>query len=304
MKEIIVVCGPTASGKTHFAHMLARKYNGEIVNADSMQLYKQFPIITASPDEKLKEDLPYHLYNFQDIDKEISSAKYVDMASSVIKKISLKGRLPIIVGGSGMYISMLTKGYSLIPEITEEVRIEARSLHEAMGSQLFFQALQQIDPQVTKILNTFDTQRVIRAYEVISQTGKSILEFQKLENFKPLSEFKFKIVLLLPERSFLYDTCNQRLKKIFNSGAIEEVEKAYNNFGNLHTTAMKSLGVAEIIMYIKGKLSLEGSINIASTKTRQYAKRQMTWFKNQIMPDQIIKFSSIEQYNRIIMGTL
>ena len=133
MNKAIIICGPTASGKTDFAHKLALKNNGEIVNADSMQLYKQLPIITASPYQKLKDQLPYHLYNFQDIDQELSAAKYVDMASEVIQTISLKGKLPIIVGGSGMYISMLANGYSVIPEIDGEIRRYARLLHKDLG---------------------------------------------------------------------------------------------------------------------------------------------------------------------------
>ena len=299
MKKVIIICGPTASGKTNLAHRIACKNNGEIVNADSMQLYKQLPIITASPGQKLKSELPYHLYNFQDINKELSATKYVGMAADVIQKIFENGRLPIAVGGSGMYISMLTNGYSKIPDIDINIRLNARSLHKVVGMESFFAELKKLDPEVAKILNVSDTQRTIRAYEVIKQTGKSILDFQKEENYKPLSDFQFKIILLLPERNFLYETCNQRLKKLFDLGGVEEVELAYKTFGEIQTTAMKALGVCEIIQYIKGKISLSQAMELASAKTRQYAKRQTTWFKNQIKSDQVIEFNSEKQYNAI-----
>lgn len=303
MNKAIIICGPTASGKTNFAHILARKNNGEIVNADSMQLYKQLPIITASPEQKLKDELSYHLYNFQDIDKELSAAKYVDMASNVIREISRKGKLPIIVGGSGMYISMLANGYSMMPDIDENIRLNARSLRKEIGAKLFFEELKKLDPKVAENLNVSDSQRTIRAYEVIKQTGKSILDFQEVENYKPLPDFEFKIIFLLPERNFLYETCNQRLKILFDSGGVEEVKLAYKTFGDIKTTAMKALGVQEIIQYIKGNISLNEAIELASAKTRQYAKRQTTWFRNQIKSDQIIEFDSVKQYNEIIDNT-
>lgn len=304
MKEAIIICGPTASGKTNFAHSIACKNNGEIVNADSMQLYKQLPIITASPEQKLKDELPYHLYNFEDINQELSATKYVDFAADVIQKISANDKLPIIVGGSGMYISMLANGYSKIPDIDANIRLDTRLLHKEAGAESFFAELKKLDPKAAKILNVSDTQRTIRAYEVIKQTGKSILDFQKEENYKPLSNFQFKIILLLPERNFLYETCNQRLKKLFDLGGIDEVQLAYKTFGEIQTTAMKALGVHEIIQYIKGKISIGQAIELASAKTRQYAKRQTTWFKNQIKSDQVIEFNSEEKYHKIIDETI
>jgi tRNA dimethylallyltransferase len=299
MNKAIIICGPTASGKTDYAHKLALQNNGEIINADSMQLYKQLPVITASPEQKLKDELPYHLYNFQDVDKELSAAKYVEMASDVIREITSRNKLPIIVGGSGMYISMLVNGYSAIPNIDEDIRLQARSLHEKIGAEAFFEELKKLDSEICQTLNVADSQRTLRAYEVIKQTNKSILEYQKQENYKPLPDFEFEIIFLLPERKFLYDTCNKRLKKLFATGAIEEVADTYKHFGEIKTTAMKALGVHEIIEYINGNISINDAIELASAKTRQYAKRQSTWFRNQITASQIIEFNSIEQYERV-----
>lgn len=300
MKKAIIICGPTASGKTNLAHEFAYKNNGEIVNADSMQLYKQLPIITASPEQKLKDEIPYYLYNFQDIDKELSAAKYVDMAADVIQKISANGKLPIIVGGSGMYMGMLANGYSVMPDINEDIRLHARSLQRELGEKSFFEELKKLDPKIAEHFHISDTQRTVRAYEVVKQTGKSILDFQKKENYKPLPDFQFKTIFLLPERNFLYETCNQRLKTLFDSGGVDEVKLAYKTYGDIQTTAMKALGVQEIIKYIKGEISLNEAIELASAKTRQYAKRQATWFRNQIKSDKIIEFNSIEQYDKIV----
>jgi tRNA dimethylallyltransferase len=299
-KRAIIICGPTASGKTEFAHQLALKNNGEIVNADSMQLYKQLPIITASPEALLQNELPYHLYNFQDVDKEFSAAKYVNVASKMVNQIAERNKLPVIVGGSGMYINMLVNGYSAMPNIEDNIRTDARNLHTKIGPEAFFQSLKKLDPQITEILNVGDTQRVIRAYEVIIQTGKSILDFQTQNNIMPLPSFSFDIFCLLPERKFLYETCNARLIKLFDNGAIEEVKFLYTHYGKLQTSAMKALGVSEIISYIKGEFTRQKAIELASARTRQYAKRQITWFKNQLPNAHIIEFSNLEEYKLLM----
>lgn len=300
IKKVIIVCGPTASGKTSFAHELALKNNGEIINADSMQLYKQLPIITASPEQSLKDELQYHLYNFQEIDQEFSAIKYVHKASDLIKKIAKNGKLPIIVGGSGMYINMLVNGYSLIPEINPEIRFNARNLHKKIGSKLFFNELIKLDPKIAFSLNESDSQRIIRAYEVVKQTGKSILQFQSEGNKIILPEFDFKILYLLPERQFLYNTCNDRLKKLFDMGGIEEVESIYKKYGQLKSSAMKALGVDEIISYIKNDITYNRAVELASTRTRQYAKRQITWFSNRLDQKQMIQFSDYAEYDKIV----
>ncbi len=295
----IIVCGPTASSKTEFAHHLALHNKGDIVNADSMQIYKQLPIITASPEEELRNEIPYHLYNFQDVDKEFSAVKYAEAASNTIKTIAQNKALPVIVGGSGMYINMLVNGYSAIPNIQDDIRTNARNLYKQIGADEFFQGLKKLDPNITKILNVADRQRVTRAYEVFKQTGKSILDFQSQDNIKHLSGVDFQIFFLSPERKFLYETCNLRLKKLFDCGAIEEVENMYKHYGDLQTSAMKALGVAEIISYIKGDITLDAAIELASAKTRQYAKRQTTWFNHQLPNKQVIKFSSRDEYKQI-----
>jgi tRNA dimethylallyltransferase len=304
MKKAVIICGPTASGKTNFAHEFARKNNGEVVNADSMQIYQQLPIITASPSQELKQDLPYHLYNFLDIDTEFSATKYTNSASLSILEISNRGKLPVIVGGSGMYINMLIYGFSSIPDITNEVRSKARTLHKELGSEVFFNLLKTIDPEVANTLHVGDTQRVIRAYEVIEQCGKSILYYQAQKNTLPLPNFDFYIISLMPERNFLYETCNNRFLTLLNEGAIEEIQSVNQQYPNLNTTAMKALGVQEIIAYTKGEITKQKAIDLATAKTRQYAKRQCTWFNNQIKTKQMLKFSNFAEYTSLINNIL
>ena len=299
MNKVIVVCGPTASGKTQFAHLLAKKNNGEIVNADSMQLYKSLPIITSSPSPKLRNELPYHLYNFLDINYECSVAKYAQLAAEKIKEISIRRKLPILVGGSGMYINSLIKGFSYIPDIEPEVRKEVRSLQQSLSSNDFFELLKKSDSEIAKVLNAQDSQRVARAYEVFLQTGKSISYYQK-SNTKLLEGFSFKAILLLPNRQFLYSMCNNRLEQMFKNGAIEEVQRLLNGRCNINALAMKSLGVKEIISYLENRVSIEEALEAAKTRTRQYAKRQVTWFKNQLQEKDIMEFSNNAEYEKIL----
>jgi tRNA dimethylallyltransferase len=298
MKKAIIICGPTASGKSDFAHIIAKKYCGEIVNIDSMQVYKQIPVLTASPPDFLKSELPYHLYNFLDIDKEFSVIKYISLAADAISAISQRGNIPIIVGGTGLYINALLLGYNEIPPISKEVQNFSRELHEKIGHAEFASLLRHLDPLAAARFNPNDTQRIVRAFEVFKQTGKSIVSFQENNNIIPLPEFLFQVIFLFPERSFLYQMCNQRLSSMFASGAIEEVLEVRNNFSNI-SSVKKALGLLEIMAYLENKMSLVEAINITQNKTRQYAKRQVTWFKNQIHNKITIEYSSCSEFEAL-----
>lgn len=298
--ELLIICGPTASGKTNFAHQLALKKEAELVNADAMQLYKGLELITASPPENLKQQLPYHLYNFQEIHTELSAASYAEAAANTILNITSRGKLPILVGGSGMYIKMLINGYSAIPAIDSEIRTSTRELQRKVGNIKFYQELAQLDQEIVKILNPNDTQRLIRAYEVVKQTGQSILYFQQHQHRHLLPTYQFRQILLMPTRQLLYDLCAKRLDHLFRSGAVEEVESLWKKWGNLNNTAMKALGVREIIQYLQNKISKDTALQQTNIKTRQYAKRQTTWFKNQCQAEQVIDFSSMTEYQNKI----
>ncbi|MFY9589919.1 tRNA (adenosine(37)-N6)-dimethylallyltransferase MiaA [Rickettsia endosymbiont of Halotydeus destructor] len=299
-KEVIILCGPTASGKSYLAHHLAKIYNGEIINIDSMQVYKEIPIITASPPEDYKAELPYHLYNFLPITEEFSVVKYLQLATEKIKEINARKKLVILVGGTGLYINSLLFGYNQIPEISADLRQEVRNILTKIGVEEFWQRLKNLDPLAAAKIKPNDSQRLSRAYEVFLQTGESIFFFQTLPKESLLSEFNFKVIFLYPERTFLYKTCNERLEKIFEEGSIIEIAAIKENFQNFTGSARKAVGVSEILAYLNGDIALDKALILAQNKTRQYAKRQITWFKNQIKEKITLEYSNEEEFSRLM----
>ncbi len=265
---MLVICGPTASGKSYLAHYLAKIYDGEIVNSDSMQIYRQIPIITASPSQIYQNEISYHLYNFLSVDQEFSVIQYVNHALAKITDIRNRDKLPIIVGGTGLYINSLLFGYNEIPTISPEIRQYVRELHSKIGSCQFFNKLKELDVWASQKLNKHDSQRVIRAYEVFMQTGQSIFAFQDTQNISFLPKSDFKVIFLHPEREFLYRTCNARLEKIFNEGAIEEVALIKKIFPDIRSSAKKTIGMQEILSYLNNEITLQTALNLAQTKTR------------------------------------
>lgn len=296
-KDVIIICGPTASGKSRLAMNLASLYMGAIINADSMQIYEGLEVLTASPSNEDKKLIPHHLYNYLALENSFSVARYQKDAIETIIDVKSSGYLPIIVGGTGLYINSLINGINDIPEINSEIRFEAQKHLEKIGKEEFYSELIKIDPLVAgKILPT-DKQRMIRAYEVIKQTGKSITYFQNQKTKSPLADYNISIIMLSPNRKFLYQSCNDRFLEIIKSGAMEEVEKLYITKKNV---SINPLGFNEILSFFKGEISLEDAIILAQAKTRQYAKRQVTWFNNQIKEKSVISFDSHLQYHKII----
>ena len=296
---MLVICGPTGSGKTDFAHKIALENSGEIINCDSMQIYSEIPILTASPSSRLKSEMPYHLYNFHSVAAEFSVAKYLALAADLIYQVINRGNLPIIVGGTGMYINSLLYGYNNIPEISSEIRENTRSLQKNIGQEKFFKLLADIDSVSATKINPQDTQRSLRAFEVFKQTGKSIFNFQSENNILPLQNVEFKIIFLNPARDLLYNICNLRLIDIFNNGAIDEAKNIKDNFLPLSTPAAKAIGVKELISHLSNECSFEEAVEAAQIRTRNYAKRQVTWFKHQLKEKRIIEYSSVAEFNQI-----
>ncbi|WP_375327323.1 tRNA (adenosine(37)-N6)-dimethylallyltransferase MiaA [Candidatus Tisiphia endosymbiont of Nemotelus uliginosus] len=301
-KKILIICGPTASGKTHLGHRLAKLYNGAIINSDAMQIYQQIPIITASPLAIYRQEIPYHLYNFLSISQEFSVVKYLNTAFEIIKEIADRDQLPIIIGGTGLYINSLLFGYNEIPEISPEIRQYVRALHTHIGQVEFFQKLQQLDVVSGQKLHSSDRQRSIRSYEVYMQTGRSIFEFHTAKNARSaaLAKFNVQVLLLHPERNFLYQSCNERVETLFNNGAIEEVKAVAQDFPNLTTAGTKAIGVQEILAYLTNTVTLSEALTLTQTKTRQYAKRQLTWFRNQIQDKTTFEYSSNLQFEELL----
>ncbi|AFB21105.1 tRNA (adenosine(37)-N6)-dimethylallyltransferase MiaA [Rickettsia canadensis] len=299
-KEIIILCGPTASGKSYLGHEFAKAYNGEIINIDSMQVYKETPIITASPSQIYKTEIPYHLYNFLSITEDFSVIKYLKLAAKKIKEIISRGKLPILIGGTGLYINSLVFGYNNIPDITEDLQKQARELHSKIGNIELWNKLEKLDPLAASKINQNDTQRLIRAYEVFKQSGKSIFCFHTLPKEQILSEFNFKIIFLNPERKFLYKTCEQRLQKIFKEGSIDEIALIKKQLIPQDYLNLKAVGVKEILAYLDGNLTLDDALSATQIRTRRYAKRQVTWFKNQIKDKITLQYSNQEECTKIL----
>ena len=300
MNDIIVICGPTASGKSAFALKMAQNLGGAIINADAMQVYGQIPIITASPRKKELQSVPHYLYNHIDMQLEYSAAKYIQEALSVIKELP-KGKPAIVVGGTGLYINSLIYGMHKIPDISEEIRQDIRKLAKEEGSGHVYEKLKQVDAASAAKLNSGDVKRVCRAYEVFLQTGKTIDSFYSQENFyKPLDGYSIKTFLVMPERKFLYEMCDTRFDVLLSGGAIHEAALLLESWDTFNTSAKKALGLAEIISYLKGEVSLEQASDIGKMRTRNFAKRQITWFKNQLQEHELITFANAQEFEQAI----
>lgn len=274
--KIILIYGPTASGKSNFAVKLAKKIGGEIINADSMQLYKDLKILTARPLKKEYQDIKHHLYGFQSGKKSFSTGDWLKLAIKKIGEVKRRKKIPILVGGTGLYFKALIDGLVEIPNIPMAFRNKVRKLQKDLGQKNFYKKLLKIDPNLVKTIKPTDTQRSIRAYEVKLFTNKSINEWY--DNTK--SQFKkkdfYKLIIDFP-RLDLIETINQRVFKMFKLGAVLEVKKFLKLKINKNKSISKAIGVAEIKEYLAKKVDEKEAIEKISIKTRQYAKRQMTW---------------------------
>jgi len=291
--KLLIICGPTASGKSAFAINIATNLNGAIINADSMQIYREIPIITASPSIQDKATIPHYLYNYISVHEEFSAARYLTDATIAIKKASDLGLLPIIVGGTGLYISALLGRLSHIPHIDQTIRRKARAAFEQMGREDFYHNLIKLDPSSAKLT---DAQRMMRSYEVLLQTGHPISYYQNRSGASILDGYDISIIMLQPERNFLHQCCKMRFESLIELGALDEARF----MSGVTTSAQKALGLRELQAYLRGEISLEDAINLAIIKTRQYAKRQLTWFNNQIENKEILEFSSTRDFENLI----
>jgi len=293
--KIILIYGPTASGKSTFAIKLAQKVNGEIINADSMQVYKELKILSARPFKKEYNKIKHHLYGFQNAKKKFSTGDWLKLAKQKIQDIKKRKKTPILVGGTGLYFKALTEGLVDIPNIPIKIRENIRSLHKKIGKKKFFLKLVNIDPIAKNHLNSSDTQRMIRAFEVKLYTKKSIYDWFKTTqpNFEK-KEFS-KIYIDYP-RNELVSRIYNRAKNMIENGAISEVKKFTSLKVPKSKTASKAIGISEIRSYLSKKITKTDLIEKISIKTRQYAKRQATWARgnmsdwNKIKPNSLNKF--------------
>ena len=293
--KIILIYGPTASGKSTFSVKLAKRINGEIINADSMQVYKDLKILSARPTKKDYQKIKHHLYGFLSSKKNFSSGEWLKLAKKKILDIKKKKKIPILVGGTGLYFKVLTEGLVNIPNIPIKYRKETRSLYKKLGSKKFFSKLINLDPLVKNKINPSDTQRALRAYEIKLFTKKSMYDWFKNTKTEYENDDFYKIYIDFP-RDKLIKRINIRALDMVNRGAIFEVKKFLKLKIQSSKTAHKAIGIQEIRDFLNKKMEISEVIERISIKTRQYAKRQVTWARgnmkdwNKISSDALNKF--------------
>lgn len=278
----VLIAGPTASGKSALALEMARGLGGEIVNADSMQVYGVLDRLTARPDAADLAEVPHHLYGHVMPGTTYSTGIWLDQATEVIAAIRARGALPVIVGGTGLYFRALTGGLSDMPAIPDPIRNALRARLEAEGVEALHAELAELDPVMAERLRPADRQRILRALEVVRATGRSIMEFQGRGGARIVDPPSARCIVLDPARPLLHARINQRFGAMVEAGALDEVRQLLALGIPPQHPAMKAIGVSQLADFLAGRHSLERAVELASTATRQYAKRQMTWFRNQL----------------------
>tara|TARA_Y100001970_G_scaffold31249_1_gene38773 strand:+ start:978 stop:1889 length:912 start_codon:yes stop_codon:yes gene_type:complete len=279
--KIILISGPTASGKSSLAHTLAKKINGEIVNADSIQIYKDLMILTARPDIH-KGDPIHHLYGFVNGNELWSVGKWIKKAKQVTDKILSKKSIPILVGGTGLYFKAVTDGLSPIPDIDETIRLALNEELKEKGLAYLHDELKNQDVKAHKLIDKNDQQRILRALEVYRGTGKKISNYWEMERLKIFQNNFIKIKLNV-NREHLYNRCDNRCENMFQSGAVEEVKALLQKKYEENAPIYNAIGVNEIKQYLQNIIDIDEAKNLIKFRTHQYAKRQITWLKHQMI---------------------
>jgi len=293
--KIILISGPTASGKSIFAIKIAKKIRGEIINADSMQVYKELRILTARPIKKEYHKIKHHLYGFQSVKKKFSTGKWLKLVTEKIAIIKKRKNIPIIVGGTGLYFKALTDGLVKIPNIPIKFRNKIRNLQKKLGQKKFFKQLIKLDPLINEKINPTDVQRSIRAYEVKSYTNKSLVNWFKNTKSKFANDEFIKIYIDFPRQDLL-DNISTRTDQMLKQGAIEEVKKFLKLKVGKDKTSNKVIGINEIKEFLNKKSDLTKVKEKITVKTRQYAKRQSTWARGQMMNWQKVNPKDLKKF--------
>jgi len=293
--KIILVFGPTSSGKSKFAIKLAKKIGGEIINADSMQVYKELKVLTARPTEKDHKKVKHHLYGFLNVKKNFSTGQWQKFALKKIKEIQKKNKVPILVGGTGLYFKSITSGLVKIPKIPIYFRNKIRKLQSKLGQDKFYKNLIKIDPFVKDKINSKDIQRSIRAYEVKKFTKVSLYKwFEKTQILFEDSDF-IKIFIDFPRQDLIV-RIEKRTNKMLRNGAIEEVKNFLKKNIGKSKSSNKVIGINEISLYLSNKQNLVLTKDQIAIKTRQYAKRQLTWARGQMKDWQKVMPEHLNSY--------
>ncbi len=284
-QKIIIIVGPTASGKSDLAVNLAEKFAGEIVNADSMQVYRGMDIGTAKSSSEIMQHIPHHLFDIVDPDEEFTAADYCELGRNVVNEICARDRTAIIVGGTGLYIKALLHGLAEVPGADDAARAEYNNLADQLGNEQLLESLRAVDPASAAKIHPNNRVRVIRALEVFRQTGQPISALQSEHRFT-LEWYNSLKIGINVERAELYRRINARVDLMIAAGLVAEVELLLAKGYSPETKSLASIGYREICEYLAGKYSLSAAIELIKQKSRHYAKRQLTWFNS----DQEVKW--------------
>jgi tRNA dimethylallyltransferase len=290
--RVVVVAGPTASGKSALALTLAEALSGEVINADSIQCYRDLPILTARPTAAEEARAPHRLYGFLEPTALLSAAAWAERAAAAIIAATDAGRMPIVAGGTGFYLKALMEGLADIPPVPAEIRAETHELIKTIGAAALHARLMARDPVTAARLKPTDTQRIARAWEVLEATDTPLSTWQAQPPTPPLAA-SFTGILVQPPREALYAACDARFRAMLAQGAVAEVKALLARGVPKATPVMRALGAQELAAHLQGRLSLEEATTKAQAVTRQYAKRQSTWFRHQFRADYVLetKFS-------------
>lgn len=279
-RQILLIAGPTASGKSALALRAARALDGEIVNADALQLYADLRVLSARPSHEEQAGIPHHLFGVADGADGWSVGRWLRAASPVIDDILARGRIPVVVGGTGLYFKALTEGLADVPPTPAAVRQSVTAMFDALGEDRFRALLASADPDAARRIEAGDRMRLSRAMEVLEATGRPLSAWQA-DTAPALEPDAWRAVAIIPDRAELYARCDARFDAMLAGGALEEVRALLARGLDPNLPVMKAVGVRELERHLAGELTLEAAADLARQETRRYAKRQLTWLRNQ-----------------------
>lgn len=289
-----VIFGPTASGKSRLAMALAKELNGEIINADSRQIYRHMPIIAACPSADDYADVPHHLYEFLDPRERFSAGAYAKAAVAVMAEVTARGKRPILVGGTGLYLRTLMEGLSPVPPVPDDIQAAVEA-EVAADTAAAYARLQQVDAAWAARIMPGDSQRIARGLAVAQATGTPLSGWQQVAPQREGSHFTYARIGLCPPRAQLHANIETRWKMMLDDGVVEEIRRLKEAGYTTDLGALKGLGIPELYAYLDGTMTLEAAVQLGIIAHRQYAKRQETWLNNQFKPQLLLPAGNVQQ---------